>query len=73
MVLFMVINFQIWVYNENVCLFIDIALFYSYKFSNMGIQGNESSLFAWNLKVLSAEGLKHTFLALVVTLSYKNL
>ena len=60
----MVINFQTWVCKENVCPFIHMVLFYSYKFLKMGIQGNESSFFTWNLKVvrsrLSEVGPKYT-------------
>ena len=35
---FIVKNFQILVYKENVCPFISMVLFYSYKFSNIGTQ-----------------------------------
>ena len=35
--LFLVPNFEIWVYVENMCLFIHIVPFFSYKLSNMGI------------------------------------
>ena len=56
----MAINFLKWACNENVCLFIYMGLFYSYKFSNMGIQGNESSFFYLKLKSLSEVGPKHT-------------
>ena len=45
MVLFIVTNFEIWVYIENMCLVIHIVTFFSYKLSNMGIQGNENSFF----------------------------
>ena len=48
---FIVTNFQILVCKENVFLFISMVLFYGYKFSNMDVQGNESSFFTWNLKV----------------------
>ena len=39
------------VYIKNMCLVIHIVPFYSYKLSNMGIQGNENSFFTWYLKV----------------------
>ena len=42
----MAIHFLKWACNENVCLFIHMVLFYSYKFSNVGIEGDESSFFA---------------------------
>ena len=37
--------FKYWLYIENVCLLIHIVTFFSYKLSNMGIQGNENSFF----------------------------
>ena len=49
--LFIVTNFQILVYRRMKVLFIHIVLFYSYKFSNVGIHGNESSFFTWTFKV----------------------
>ena len=53
---------------KNVCLFIHMVLFYSYKFSNMGIQGNENSFFAWNLKVCP-KSVQNTLLCCSNTLS----
>ena len=35
----MITNFQIWVYEENMCPFISMVLFYDYKFSNMVYRG----------------------------------
>ena len=40
---FIATNFEIYI--ENMCLFIHIVPFYSYKLSNMGIQGNKNSFF----------------------------
>ena len=37
---FILKNFQILVYKENVCPFISMVLFYSYKFSNMVYKEN---------------------------------
>ena len=37
--------------NEKCVSFYSYGSFYSYKFSNMGIHGNGSSFFTWNLKV----------------------
>ena len=37
-VFFIVTNFQIWVYKENVCPFIPMVLSYNYKFLKMGIR-----------------------------------
>ena len=58
--------YQIWVYKriffmynhiskfviikKELCIFYSRS-FYSYKFWNMGIQGNENSFFTWNFKV----------------------
>ena len=43
------------------CLFIHMVLFYSYKFSNMGIQRGGGSVFVYlKLKSLSEVGPKHT-------------
>ena len=61
-VLFIVTNYQIWVYIENMCLFIHMVPFYSYKLSNMGImgiQGNENSFFTWYLKFAPEESKTH--------------
>ena len=33
-------------------IFILVVRFYSYKLSNMGIQGNENSFFTWDFKVV---------------------
>ena len=43
--IFIVINFQKWLYRGMNVLFISMVLFYSYKFPKMGIQGNECSFF----------------------------
>ena len=40
------------VYIENMCLVIHIVTFFSYKLTNIGIQGNENSFFTWYLKVV---------------------
>ena len=44
-VLFIATNFEIWIYIENMCFVIHIVTFFSYKLSNVGIQGNENSFF----------------------------
>ena len=58
-VLFIVTNYQMGVYIENMCLFIHMVPFYSYKLSNMDIQGNENSFFTWYLKFAPKESKTH--------------
>ena len=67
----MVIHFLKWACNENVCLFIHMVLFYSYNFSNVGIQGDESSFFALNLKVCP-KSIQNTLLMREGKLSFEK-
>ena len=46
------------VYIENMCLIIHIVPFYSHKFWNMGIQGNENLFFTCYFKVVLGQFLE---------------
>ena len=60
--LFIVINFQKWVCRGMNVLFISMVLFYSYKFSKMGIHGEWMFFFCLKLKSSSGIAPKHTTL-----------
>ena len=57
----MITNFQIWVYEENMCPFISMVFFYDYKFSNMVYRGM-GVFFCLRLKVFVLDSTKTHYL-----------